>query len=209
MAIPRIVCTSAEPQAAAVLRAVVADLVPDAIVEASDTETVRNVPDADCVVLSVGTLYDAGLTVARDLRLRGFRGGILIVATGPQVGAPGEAEAMGVGAVVDVGRLAEDLPSTLVELLFLEAKADQSAEARACLDSLRRLQSLVAAGLMARGLQHRLNNPLAALLAEAQLLSLEPMAAEHRSALERIVELCRRLVEVTRTIPVFETRQQD
>ena len=48
--------------------------------------------------------------------------------------------------------------------------------------------------LVAR-VQHEVNNPLAALLAEAQLLSLEPtLAAEHRVAVQRIIELVRRVV---------------
>ena len=47
-------------------------------------------------------------------------------------------------------------------------------------------------------LQHSLNNPLAALLAEAQLLELEPLAADHRGSVERIIELSRRVINVVR-----------
>ena len=44
-------------------------------------------------------------------------------------------------------------------------------------------------------IQHEINNPLSALLAEAQLLTLEPaLSAEHRAALEHIIELTRRVI---------------
>lgn len=49
--------------------------------------------------------------------------------------------------------------------------------------------------------QHRLNNPLAALLAEAQLLALEPsLDPEYRAAVERMVALVRRLVAIVRSL---------
>jgi signal transduction histidine kinase len=62
------------------------------------------------------------------------------------------------------------------------------------------MQQLAAAGEVALGLRHEINNPLAALLAEAQLLALEPLAAEHRAAVERIVGLCRRTVALMREL---------
>jgi len=47
--------------------------------------------------------------------------------------------------------------------------------------------------------QHQLNNPLAALLAEAQLLGMEPsLSAEHRAAAVRITELTRRVIALVR-----------
>lgn len=49
-----------------------------------------------------------------------------------------------------------------------------------------------------KGLQHTLNNPLAALLAELQLLEMEELAPEHREAVQRAIGLCRRLVIIVR-----------
>jgi len=47
--------------------------------------------------------------------------------------------------------------------------------------------------------QHTLNNPLAALLAEAQLLSMETtLDPEHRAAVDRMTELVRRLIALVR-----------
>ncbi|HEU4643429.1 MAG TPA: histidine kinase dimerization/phospho-acceptor domain-containing protein [Gemmatimonadaceae bacterium] len=49
--------------------------------------------------------------------------------------------------------------------------------------------------------QHQLNNPLAALLAEAQLLGMEPaLDASQRAAVERIVELVRRVIGTVRNL---------
>lgn len=47
--------------------------------------------------------------------------------------------------------------------------------------------------------QHSLNNPLAALLAEAQLLAMETsLDPEHRAAVDRMTELVRRLISLVR-----------
>jgi len=60
-------------------------------------------------------------------------------------------------------------------------------------------------------IQHQLNNPLAALLAEAQLLGMEPaLGAEHRAAAARITELTRRVIALVReldTVAGDPTRQ--
>jgi len=49
-----------------------------------------------------------------------------------------------------------------------------------------------------KSLQHSLNNPLAGLLAELQLLEMEELPAEHRESVERAIELCRRIITIVR-----------
>lgn len=49
-----------------------------------------------------------------------------------------------------------------------------------------------------KGLQHTLNNPLAALLAELQLLEMEELTPSHRESVERAIGLCRRLIVIVR-----------
>jgi nitrogen-specific signal transduction histidine kinase len=49
-----------------------------------------------------------------------------------------------------------------------------------------------------KSLQHSLNNPLAGLLAELQLLEMEELLPEHREAVERSIELCRRVIHIVR-----------
>lgn len=49
-----------------------------------------------------------------------------------------------------------------------------------------------------KSLQHTLNNPLAGLLAELQLLEMEDLAQPHREAVERSIVLVRRLIQIVR-----------
>lgn len=49
-----------------------------------------------------------------------------------------------------------------------------------------------------KGLQHALNNPLAGLLAELQLLELDELTQEHRESIERAIGLCRRVITIVR-----------
>lgn len=69
---------------------------------------------------------------------------------------------------------------------------------------LARARAQIALGESARTLQHAFNNPLTALLAEAQLLELDPMGEDQRAAVRRILELARRLVSLSRRLSVTE-----
>ncbi len=72
-----------------------------------------------------------------------------------------------------------------------EASSDSSfPESAQRREDLQRITALV---------QHSLNNPLAALLAEAQLLAMESsLDPEHRAAVDRMTELVRRLITLVR-----------
>lgn len=68
-----------------------------------------------------------------------------------------------------------------------DSSIPQEAQRR---DDLQKITALV---------QHSLNNPLAALLAEAQLLAMETtLDPEHRAAVDRMTELVRRLITLVR-----------
>lgn len=67
---------------------------------------------------------------------------------------------------------------------------------------LHRVRAQIALAESARMVQHALNNPLTALLAEAQLLEMEPLAQEHRMAAARLVELARRVATAARQLDV-------
>ncbi|MEP7087993.1 MAG: histidine kinase dimerization/phospho-acceptor domain-containing protein [Gemmatimonadota bacterium] len=70
-----------------------------------------------------------------------------------------------------------------------DSSIPQDAQRR---DDLQHLTALV---------QHSLNNPLAALLAEAQLLGMETtLDPEHRAAVDRMTELVRRLITLVRDL---------
>lgn len=53
---------------------------------------------------------------------------------------------------------------------------------------------------LARTWQHSFNNPLSALLAEAQMLQMEAPDGEVKAAADRILELVRRLTELSRSM---------
>jgi signal transduction histidine kinase len=79
-----------------------------------------------------------------------------------------------------------------------------NSEEQVAARELRRVRSDMALGESARALQHAFNNPLTALLAEAQLLELEPLGAEPRAAVERILTLARRLVVLSRKLGIHD-----
>jgi signal transduction histidine kinase len=57
--------------------------------------------------------------------------------------------------------------------------------------------------------QHEMNNPLAALLAESQLLELDPMLnAEQRDSVKRIVDLARRVIASSRKLDALRDREE-
>jgi len=50
-------------------------------------------------------------------------------------------------------------------------------------------------------IQHQLNNPLAALLAEAQLLRTEPgLSRDHAMAVDRMIDITRRIIALVRDL---------
>ncbi len=188
---PRVTCIVGRTPTAALLQEVVATLLPGAEVSALDSAVVRSVPDADCVVIDVEVNGDEAVEVLRLLRARGYAGGAVLVRD--EAADVSQAAALGLGAtaVVERGALVRDLARAVDS-----ATGDRGELGLA----LRRAQRVAAAGEIALGLQHALNNPLAALLAEAQLLELEPMDPEHLQTVRRMIDLCRRLVDEVRRL---------
>jgi signal transduction histidine kinase len=85
------------------------------------------------------------------------------------------------------------------------ARYDSDSEISA--RELRRVRAQFVLGDASRTLQHAFNNPLTALLAETQLLELEQLPDEHRAAVSRILELCRRLVTLSRRLNAGDPAQ--
>lgn len=81
--------------------------------------------------------------------------------------------------------------------------ARSMADGAAATAEVAQARRVFAAGQAALSLQHSINNPLAALLAEAQLLELEELSQEHREAVERMIELCRRIIALVRRLDVL------
>ena len=86
--------------------------------------------------------------------------------------------------------------------------AHYNSDEEVAVRELERVRGQFALGEIARTLQHAFNNPLTALLAEAQLLEGEAMTDEHRAALARMLDLIRRLVTVSRRLEMASSVHQ-
>jgi len=196
-------CIADQSSAAATLNEALAALFPAATIISVDTDAERFAPDGvDCAVVDAKVNGMDGVDVLRGLRARGFAGAaVLIVDRSKPPGAGDDASAARLGArrcSLDGGILTP-LAVAVADALLVDGDAEQATGAtQAAVKALRQTQRLMAAGELAMRLQHSLNNPLAALLAEAQLLEREPLPPDHRQSVERIIELCRRVVNVVR-----------
>jgi signal transduction histidine kinase len=166
---------------------------PQASVECVDPSTDRETPKVDCLVVdsSVGSV--PALEVVLAYRARGYEGSVVILADRADPPSS-EARALGAALVVSKSDLVTGLAPAIAASLAARDGSAAGSPSAAALAALRRVQRLMAMGELSRRLQHSLNNPLAALLAEAQLLELEEMPAEHRESVRRIVELTRRVI---------------
>ena len=196
----RVTCLSPQEPAAAALAQTVASILPGALVEVGDVSTVRSLPEADCITFDGTEQYDEAVATLRLLRARGCHCAAIMVVADNGGRSPDDGARLGIARHIAQAELGRELPNALREALRLDELAATSTAAARALKVLRQSQRLMAAGEYALKLQHSLNNPLAALLAEAQLLELEELAPDHRRAVERIIELSRRVIEVTRSL---------
>ncbi|HEU4630370.1 MAG TPA: hypothetical protein VFS08_11540 [Gemmatimonadaceae bacterium] len=175
-------------------------------VELADAD-VRGAAEAACVVLAPAEDGGPALARLRDLRAGGFHGGVVLLDDG--AGPAAEAadswsdEVAGLGGVRC--RVAEEGDRAVAEAVAraLRTASADDALSRRLASALAATHQRVAGAEVAVRLQHALNNPLAALMAEAQLLELEELAPAHRAAVARMVELCRRMAAVVRQLDVI------
>ena len=177
---------------------ILAAQLPGAACFALDPSSMRAAPNASAIVIDARSDAGAGSVLASRARAMGFAGAILLV--GPQDETLlARAKQLGL-AVVAPDRVADDLISRLAEQVALAATPYAHLVIRA--------RRLVAAGEVAQQLQHSLNNSLMGLLAEAQLMGFDHPSDEHAAALQRMVGLCRRMIDLTRTLDGLAERQQ-
>ena len=94
-------------------------------------------------------------------------------------------------------------PGADASLLLAALDAECSAARRAPVAAereLTRVRLQLSAGANASTLRHAMNNPLTALVAEAQLLEMEPLSAQQLEAVARIVALARRVIGASRQL---------
>jgi signal transduction histidine kinase len=175
-------------------------LFPGARVQLVDTGVERGFPTAiDCAVVDAGTNGIDGTDVLRTLRAQGYAGAAVLLVDPMRRGSdPAAADRLGARYCSLDGDSIVPLATAITDSIRSHANGDQ--ESPISLRALRQTQRLLAAGELATRLQHSLNNPLAALLAEAQLLELEPLLPDHRASVERIIELSRRVIDVVRAL---------
>lgn len=158
--------------------------------------TRRELPDADCAVVASGFGDWPTVAAARALRAAGFeRAMVALTDVAPTAEETTCLTAIGVRQIVPAQSMSTALAPAVVEAMALDEESTVVRE-------LRHAQRMIATGEVARGIQHSINNPLTALLAEAQLLEMEEMAEEQLQAVRRIVELCRRVAGVVRKLDV-------
>ena len=198
-------CVADQSAAAAALHEALVALFPGATVQRVDTDVERQLPAAiDCAVIGVIVNGADGLDVLRRFRASGYGGAAVVVRDASRPASAGDtasAERLGARCCGLDDETLLPLAAAVEEAVRVQLGEGDPAS-RAALRALRQTQRLLAAGELAMRLQHSLNNPLAALLAEAQLLELEPLAPDHRGAVERIIELSRRVIDVVRGLDV-------
>jgi signal transduction histidine kinase len=183
----RVMVISSDADFAQTVHGVLAAQLPGAGCDRLEAEELRMRPMAAALVIDGRADREAATHVVRRVRAMGFTGGLLVVYDGD--GAHNEQ--LGARAVA-FGRLGHELLPRMGEAL--------AEAASPFIDVVMRARRLVAAGEVALHLQHSLNNPLAGLLAEAQLMQLDDSTAEQRESIDRMIALCRRMVDVTRSL---------
>jgi signal transduction histidine kinase len=188
-------CVGGDPSTCALVRELVGTTMPTASVwmEGPEMLVIDRAAAGECVVLAGAVGGEAPLEAARRLRAAGCTSSLVGLVAHREPVLEAEASTLGV-RLVEREAIARELPAAVADAAVV------AGAPAATLLEVRRVQRLVAAGELAARMQHALNNPLTALMAEAQLLEMEPLGDEQRLAVGRMVELCRRLVGIVRQL---------
>ncbi len=189
----------------------IASLVRESVTAAFPTAAVAIVaPEAagklpECSLIFIDATVDAAAAgeTAQRLRAGGSRSALAFVVTARDESLAKSAAPVGAVEQIEARALGPAMAET-VERAVGDGWTDELLVAR---DELRRTQRLLAAGEIALGLQHAMNNPLTAVLAEAQLLEMEELPGEATTAVRRIIESTRRLVTLVRKLDVVSTKR--
>jgi signal transduction histidine kinase len=187
---PRLVVVSTDAVFATAVRDIFSAQLPGAATETLDAGNLKTRPIADGVVMDGRGDSTAAAALAARLRAMGFAGALAVVTDG--AGDSAAAFTAAGAGVVRPAELASGLVTAFADQLE-RSGGEHAAE-------VMRARRLIAAGEIALRFQHSLNNPLAGILAEAQLMQLDSVTTEQNEALERIVALCRRIIELGRSL---------
>ena len=188
----RFVVIGSDSAFGAAVRDILVAQLPGAVSELLDPVHLKTRPVADGVVIDARASASNGTALAARIRAMGFAGATIVICDDPGDGDGKGAFAATGAAHIAPDTLANQLIPCMGELLAL-AGSEHAPQ-------IMRARRLIAAGEIALGFQHSLNNPLAGILAEAQLMQLDPLPPEQHAALDRIVALCRRIIDLGRSL---------
>lgn len=190
----------------------VVSLVRESVTAALPTAAFNDVaPDAigklpNCALIFIDATTDTveAAEIAQRLRASASRAALVFVVTARDELLARSAAPVGALDQLETRALGSAMASTVERAVGGDVWSEDLLAAR---DELRRTQRLLAAGEIALGLQHAMNNPLTAVLAEAQLLEMESLPPEIATAVRRIIESTRRLVVLVRKLDVVVAKK--
>jgi signal transduction histidine kinase len=168
------------------------------MVESTTAALASHADEPDCVVALFGSEPEAARTTIEHYRACGGEGAIVLVVDDPAAIDDAWVAHVGISRVLAL----HTLHATLLPALhgIFATLPPTASPARDLTRYLGQCHALLAAGLAVTRLPHRLNNPLAALLAEAELLRLEPLSTDQRESVDRILEISHRLIAEVRQL---------
>jgi signal transduction histidine kinase len=188
------------------VRESVALSLPSASFDATPMSEVRpgQLPTEDCLIVDASEDAAAAGELVQRLRAGGVRSAIVLLVAERDAALAQRVGGLGALEQVALASAPRGLGAAMEAAL---GSGDWSDRLEATRVELRRAQRLIAAGEVALGLQHAMNNPLTAVLAEAQLLGMEDLPEEQAAAVRRIVESTRRVVQLVRKLDVVATKE--
>lgn len=191
---PKVLVITDDPDLERILHELLATVAPSVVAE-SATPADAPLTEASYAIVDHTVRALPGIIVVQELRARGFRGGIVLLDSAPTPDLEHRLLSVAPARPVARERLTADLARALAALID---RGPPGGELAAVERDLRRTQQLIAIGETTSRIQHTLSNPLTALLAEAQLLEMEPLGEENIAAVRRIIEQARRVVAMVR-----------
>ena len=190
----------------------IVSLVRESVAAAMPTATLtESAPDAaatlaDCSLVFIDGTGDSAAAgdTARRLRAGASRSALVLIVNARDEALARAAAPAGALEQIEVRTLGPAMAETVERAVAANGWSEDLVAAR---DELRRTQRLIAAGEIALGLQHAMNNPLTSVLAEAQLLEMEPLPPETLTAVRRIIEGTRRLVALVRKLDAVSAKK--
>lgn len=199
-----IVCVTASAELGLVAREAVAGALPRASFTAVGPDAIApgKIPAADAFLVD-GRDPAAAMHVIRRLRAGGATGAVLLLVEDRDETLAARVAGFGALEQLRIAELPRAFGGALERAIGGEGWTPALTPVR---DELRRTQRLAAAGEIALGLQHSMNNALTTVLAEAQLLGMEKLPAEAATSVQRIIDSTRKLVQLVRGLDVVSTK---